>query len=381
MARKKILWLVSWYPNRNDRFDGDFIQRHSRAAALFNDIHVIFVTDALIEKSTEEEWNEEKGLTEQIIYFKKQKGLFGKVLKQLRWRKLYLNAVKKYLKKNGKPDWVHVHVPWKAGLIAMALKKKYGLDYLVTEHWGIYNDVVRDNVGVRPRVVKKLLMNIFSKAKIFISVSKYLAAGVNKMIFKKDAIIIPNVVDTTLFFFTDEKRPCFRFIHVSNMVPLKNIPEILQAAKLLKEEQVDFELIMIGNRNDEYVKLSGELNLSSIVFFRGEISYSQVAKEMQMADSFILFSKNETFSCTTAEALCCGLPVIASNVAALPELVNKENGILVENANVKELSHAMKKIMSEYKLYDRQKISNNARKKFNYEIVGQMFDEVYSKSY
>ena len=45
MQRKKILWLVSWYPNRNDKFDGDFIQRHARAAAIYHDVHVIFVTD------------------------------------------------------------------------------------------------------------------------------------------------------------------------------------------------------------------------------------------------------------------------------------------------------------------------------------------------
>ena len=43
---KKILWLTSWYPNRMDEFDGDFIQRHAKAVALFCRVHVIFVVKA-----------------------------------------------------------------------------------------------------------------------------------------------------------------------------------------------------------------------------------------------------------------------------------------------------------------------------------------------
>ena len=37
-----VLWLPSWYPNKLAPFDGDFIQRHAKAAALYNDILVIY---------------------------------------------------------------------------------------------------------------------------------------------------------------------------------------------------------------------------------------------------------------------------------------------------------------------------------------------------
>ncbi|HQV61525.1 MAG TPA: hypothetical protein PLG08_12150, partial [Chitinophagaceae bacterium] len=43
MSRKKILWLCSWYPAKTDPYNGDFIQRHARAAALYNDIYIIHV--------------------------------------------------------------------------------------------------------------------------------------------------------------------------------------------------------------------------------------------------------------------------------------------------------------------------------------------------
>src|SRR5215217_4234723 len=106
MRRKKILWLVSWYPNKNDRFDGDFIQRHARAAAVYHDVHVIFVTDAFIEQAAEEEWNYATGLTEQLVYFKRRKSIMGRIRKQFIWRSLFLNAVTNYIRKNGRPDQV-----------------------------------------------------------------------------------------------------------------------------------------------------------------------------------------------------------------------------------------------------------------------------------
>ena len=108
MQRKKILWLSSWYPNKNDIFDGDFIQRHARAAAIYHDVHVIFVSDAAIDSAIEEELRQATGLTEHIIYFRKRKGILGRISKQWKWKNNFQDAVKKYFEKNGKPDFVHV---------------------------------------------------------------------------------------------------------------------------------------------------------------------------------------------------------------------------------------------------------------------------------
>jgi len=64
IERKKILWLVSWYPNKYDLFDGDFIQRHAKAAALYNDIHVLFIKAFDEQLIKEEEKRELPGLKE-----------------------------------------------------------------------------------------------------------------------------------------------------------------------------------------------------------------------------------------------------------------------------------------------------------------------------
>jgi glycosyltransferase involved in cell wall biosynthesis len=298
MQRKKILWLVSWYPNRNDRFDGDFIQRHARGAAIHHDVHVIFVTDAEIEKPIDKEWNYVTGLTEQTIYFKRKKGFASRLRKQLTWRNAFQHAVKNYIEKNGLPDCVHVHIPWKAGLIALWMKKKYGTSFVITEHWGIYND---GHLHSMSGIAQRLLKKIYKETKAFVTVSRYLADDVEKVTGIKAKYIIPNVVDTSLFFPKDEKYSKFTFIHVSNMVKLKNVDIILKAfANASKATDQEMQLIMIGNRNDEYSKMASELELlNRSVFFIGEIPYSEVAEEMKRSHCLVLFSDSETFSCVS----------------------------------------------------------------------------------
>jgi glycosyltransferase involved in cell wall biosynthesis len=380
MNRKRILWLVSWYPNRNDRFDGDFIQRHARAAAIDHDVHVIFVTDAEISGDSEVEWNYATGLTEQILYFKRQPGWIGKIRKQYVWRRLFLKAVDDYILKNGAPACVHVHVPWKAGLIALALRKKFGWDFIVSEHWGIYNDIAEGNYFTQPFYIKNALKRIYKKAKAFVTVSKYAGDGVNKIVVPKTFSILPNVVDTTLFFNKDEKYSRFTFIHVSNMVPLKNVEGLLQAFKILvnKVSSPDVQLILVGNRNDEYLKKAKDLGLlHTSVFFRGEVPYTEVAKEMQLAHCLVVNSHIENSPCVIGEALCCGLPVIATRVGGIPEMVNPCNGILIPPASPESLAHVMEQMMATYSNFNLSAISAEAKTRYSYAAVAKNLDSIY----
>ncbi len=164
--RKKILWLVSWYPNKYDRYDGDSIQRHAKAAALFDDVHVIFIKGAEQQAGIKEEWSSTEGLTEQIIYFSKREGCLQKPGNYLQWQSLYKKAINNYCK-NKLPQLIHVHIPWKAGLIALWAKKKYRLPFIVTEHWGIYNNVAEDNIYTKSFLRKILMKKIFKEANEF----------------------------------------------------------------------------------------------------------------------------------------------------------------------------------------------------------------------
>lgn len=380
MTRQKILWLCSWYPGKTEPFNGDFIQRHARAAALYNDIHVIHVTGDTTGqvKKVEREDHTFPGLTESIIYFEKKTSLWGRLAAHFRWQWLFRQAVRQYIVQHGKPDLVHVQVPMRAGLVALWIKRNYKIPFVVSEHWGIYNEVERLNYGGRSITFKKITQRIFKQAAKFISVSHYLAKGVNKLVMPKEYVLIPNVVDTDLFYFTEKKSPIFRFIHVSNMVPLKNAEGIVRAFALLLNKNADAELVMVGDTDPAIRQYAEKTGIpSNNISFRGEVMYTQVAKEMQEADCFILNSNIENSPCVIGESLCCGVPVIATRVGGVPELVNESNAILIEPGQDDQLAAAMLQMIQDYSGYDRQKIAEAATAKFSYPEVGKQFDAVY----
>lgn len=379
----RILWLCSWYPSPIEPFNGDFIQRHAKAASLLNDIHVIHVIgehNGVLNENHSESITRSGRLTEQLVIFKRGTSFIGKIISNYKWFAFYRKAIKDYIKKNDKPDIIHVHVPIKAGIIGLWIKHRYKIPLVVSEHWGIYNPTVKNSYENRNMFFKIYTKKIIRRASLFLTVSSYLGEAINQMVIKKTYHIVPNVVDTKLFCFVKkQKKEIFRFIHVSNMAPIKNTKGILNAFKSFCDQYDNAELIMIGNcdlSDSNYAKELGLLN--STVFFKGEIPYPQVAKEMQQADSFILFSDMESFSCVIAEALCSGLPVIATKVGAIPELVNKTNGILVNPGNEGALLSSMSLMINDYTSYDREQIAIEAAEKFNFISIAKGFDNIYS---
>ena len=380
MIRKKILWLCSWYPNKIEPFNGDFIQRHARAASLYDDIYVIHVAaDAFKTASKDEKViNKAEGLIEHFVYYKRGFAFLGKIISYYRWFIVFRKAIRFYLKENGKPDLVHVHIPVKAGLLALWMKKKYKVPYVLTEHWGIYNNVEVNNYENKSTLFKNYTKKIINGAARFISVSSYLAEGVNRLVMKKKYTVIPNTVDTSLFYFNEKHSSTFRFIHVSNMVPVKNTEGILKAFKLLLQQKNNASLIMVGDTDPAIRKFANELGISvTNISFLGEVSYKQVAEELKQSQCLVLFSNIENSPCVICEALCCGLPVIATNVGGIPELVDAENSILVELGNERNLANAMQKMMESYSGYDGKKIAEDATNKFSYSVIGKKIDTVY----
>lgn len=379
--RKKVLWLVSWYPNKYDAFDGDFIQRHARAAALYDDVTVLFIVQLPEQKESEVAERCETGLVERIVYLPKKKGLTGKLLNIYRWRKAGRQAATDLIKK-WHPQMVHVHVPWKAGLIALFLKKKYKLPYVVTEHWGIYNEVVADRVHTRSLLFRTLLKRIYKEAERVVSVSRFLGEGINKTLLRKDFVVIPNVVDTSLFFLPDRRSSRFTFLHVSNMVPLKNVEGILSAFEsFLVKTGSGAQLVFVGNRTDRYVRLAKQWKLlNNAVFFRGEIPYSEVAGQMQQAHALVLNSDMENSPCVIGEALCCGLPVIATRVGGIPELVSSRNAILVPPRDTEALTTAFWQMEKNYGQFSPETIAASAAAKFALPAVGKELHQLYTLS-
>jgi glycosyltransferase involved in cell wall biosynthesis len=236
------------------------------------------------------------------------------------------------------------------------------------------------NYEGRPSYFKKFIRRSFKHAAESVSVSRYLAEGVNRLAGPAKFSIIPNATDTGLFYYKEREQGIFRFIHVSNMVPLKNAEGILRAFKLLLDEGIKAELLMVGNPDDSmpnYAITTGLTNEQ--VRFTGEIPYTAVAEKMQESDCLLLYSNIENSPCVIGEALCCGLPVIATNVGGIPEITDSSNSLLTEPGNDSAFAGRMKEMIENYTVYDRKKIAEAAKDRFSYDVIGKQFDDLYER--
>jgi glycosyltransferase involved in cell wall biosynthesis len=155
--------------------------------------------------------------------------------------------------------------------------------------------------------------------------------------------------------------------YVGRLDKLKGVEYILQAMAHCKEQN-NSRLILVGEgpEMDYLMRLTSSLGLNNRVEFRGFVKES-IATIHSDFDVFVFPSLWEGLPYSILEAMRSGLPVITTNVGGIPEAITHlENGILVEPANVKQLSEAIDLIAKDDLL---SKFSKNARIKFETEFT------------
>ncbi len=384
---KKVLWLASWYPNESDPFSGDFIKRQAEAVSLYQPLNVVWAgkyapsyfsekTGHLIKET------ETANLREYILYYQgseKGSSIFSKIRSFLRYFKKNKEIIQLLGAKNELPEIVHVHVAMKAGLVALYLKWKYKIPYVLTEHWSGYYAIAKDSLFKKPLLVRFLTRIILKNAAIVVPVSSALGKQINMFWAHVPFQNIPNVVDTKLFYPVEKKTSHpFRFIHISSLLYPKNPEGIVKTFIHMLQLRFNVELVLVGPLNPALNKLlNTEVMSTERIRTTGEISYEEVGKELRNADALIMFSYYENMPCVILEALCSGVPVIASDVGGISEVINRNNGILVEAGKEVRLFEAMKDMISNYKYYENDLISQQAKEQFSYETIGRKILRIY----
>lgn len=379
-----VLWLASWYPNNTSAFEGDFIERYATAVSKYIPLTVLFVAkdDRMPSRSFKVEKSSNGNLTVYRGYYgaSSKNKIIEKIISFRKYRGFQKKLYRQVVAEHQYPELVHVHVAMKAGLLALYLKKKSGIPFIITEHWSGYYKHCSPNVYSGNWLLNRLNKKVLQQSSLLTTVSDNLGKTINENFTAVPYEAIPNVVNTNLFFYKPALPRRFRFIHPSGLIHVKNPEGIIAACRLVKDKGYNFELLMLGADNNTLVQLAADNGvLNSHVFFKGEVPYTAVADEMQQSSALLMFSRHENMSCVMLEALCCGLPVICTRVGGLPEVINTANGILVESENVPQLAAAMCSMMDNYIQYNREAIAAAATQQFNYDAVAKQLLALYER--
>ncbi|HMK27692.1 MAG TPA: glycosyltransferase [Chitinophagaceae bacterium] len=385
MPRKKILWLCSWYPSKLMPFNGDFIKRHAEAASLYNDIGVIHIVrdvKGIITKNVFKEESQKNGLAEKIIYYYTPSfriSLFDKYWSELKYRKLYKQAIADHIKRAGAPELVHVHVAMKAGTIAMWLKKKNSVPYIISEHWSGYLPEADEKISDQPFYLRSLWKKVILGASAISAVSARLANAIQQQFAVKKIRIIPNVVDISIFYPATSSSNDTRFIHISGLEELKNPKTIMEAFAIVRKTYPSAVLDIFGPGENRLKDLAVELQAEKNIHFHGEIAQKELAEFVRRSLALILYSNYETFGCVIIEANACGIPVVLSDIPVFHETVTEGlNGIFVKPNDPAALAERMIEMIKTRSSFNSNAIVASSSN-YSYEKVGKQFSDWYDE--
>ncbi len=147
----------------------------------------------------------------------------------------------------------------------------------------------------------------------------------------------------------------------------KGYSDYIRLSKIIDKEK--YQIVMCGV-NEEQVK---ELESYDIVGITRTDSKQELAELYSLAYCFVNMTFEDNFPTVNIEALACGLPIITYNTGGSVEVITDDNGIVVEQGDIEAVKMAIYNLPE----YDRQKIADNAIKKYSSEIMANAYINLY----
>ncbi len=275
-------------------------------------------------------------------------------------------------------DGVNVHIAYPLLRYPKLFGLLFGKNILISEHWSAYRQGFHLPLASPAR---GRIQNIFHCKIPVVAVSNALMNDIVRFAKAEDfsRYIVPNSVDPGLFYLKD--KPSGRapvFLMVASWAPVKRPLLVMRAFRdiLTLCPAAQLRIIGSGTQWQEMKDYVATEKLEDSILLPGAMEKARIAEQMRDADFFLHASSYETFSVVCAEALCCGVPVIASNVGAIPELVNDSNGLLVENSH-QEWVAALQFALSGKARWNAGEIADKAILLFGSDVIGKQLESVF----
>jgi glycosyltransferase involved in cell wall biosynthesis len=279
------------------------------------------------------------------------------------------------LRRSGTPvDILHAHVH-RMGLPAVVAGALLRRAVVISEHSSEWSERTLSSGALRRARIA------FRHAALVCPVSRALQASIEAYGVEGEFRVVPNAVDTEIFYPCEripDAAPA-RLVNVALHEEIKGLDVLLQAFALLAESRPDVVLELIGDgpRKGSLERLAAELGIADRVRFRGALAPGDVAEALRAADLFVLSSRSETLGAAVIEALCTGLPVVATAVGGVPEVIGEEDGMLVPPGDADRLATGVGAALDDYGRFDRVAIARRARQRFSTQAIGGIWDDIY----
>ena len=244
------------------------------------------------------------------------------------------------------PDVIHSHHPFLLGDAAMRTAYRRNLPLVFTHHtlYEEYTHYVSNNSEIMKRFAIKLSTLYANLCYQVVAPSESIAALIGERGVKRPVRVIPTGIDVEGFSRGD--GPGFRKAyqipddarvigHLGRLAPEKNLAYLARAVAgaMKNDAQLWFLVVGSGASETEMRKILAEAGLSDRLVMAGKQTGGDLVNAYHAMDLFAFASKSETQGMVLAEAMACGLPVVALDAPGAREVVQDGvNGRLLDGA-------------------------------------------------
>lgn len=394
MQKNKLLLLTSWFPIQEKPQSGIFFQQQANLLANKYDVKVVVCISNPIGRKgfiksfvnkPKPQFQFIKSNLYEVIDFNIPEFVF--INEENRYNLLFKNFVQKLqnLFTIWKPDIIHAHDAWFAGVIANKISEQTKIPYVLTNHTPLF-------INTNSNYINKNILVSIEKANQLTTVGNQ-----DKRVFesilhlKNKAITIGNLIDTNLFSPINKnkaKKDSFKIVQVTSTSLRKDIPTFLNAIKQYIDHYLQnkkLEVVLIASQiNDGYSidELNADiskLKLNSVINLKKNMTNSDVAHELATADLYISTSYYETFGVSVAEAIAMGVPTIAVDNGAVRDFVTEnKNGIIVNTGDFIALANAINKVANYEIAFNEEEMHQSIAAKYSSKVFLNTLQTIYT---
>jgi glycosyltransferase involved in cell wall biosynthesis len=373
----KVLFLTQWYPSQKSPVNGIFIREHAHAVSQFHDVTVFYIEGLHYQNHPTIKINLEMDDGLKTYRLSYSKPYFPKT-SWLRRLSGTLRVVKELDLMNARPDIIQANIYSTADL-AVFISRIYKIPAVLSEHATTYPR----NLFTKTQALKtRFFMN---RLKMVMPVSQNLTMHIQRYGIKGPFQVIPNTVDIKLFNPGVRKQSAtdgiIRILFVGLLHEIKGVHHLIRALSIVQSEFKNYLLIVVGDGPERKTleSLTNELNLNLNVNFYGIKNKNEIAELMKQVDFLTLTSLWDNQPVVLLEAMASGLPVIASSIGGIPEIITPECGLLVQPGNEVDIANKIEFMIAHPGNYSPATISQYAQERFSYHAVGQQFSDLYKR--